>query len=289
PMEVNSETINILEKFASLNPLHNKIAYEGIELSLKTFQSSRHFAIFDTDFHKTIPEHAKIYGLDYEFYLKGIKKYGFHGISYSYLLDLSKEILNNQKPNLIALHLGSGSSACAIKEGASFDTSMGFSPLEGLLMLSRPGDIDAGVILELLKLGYTAKELEEMLYKNSGIRAIAKADDFETLLKLKANDAIARLAYEAFLHRIIKYVGAYWVLLGNVDVLVFSGGIGENSYELRQDLCKALEPFGVKIDNFKNRENATSIETKDSKIKVLVLKTDEEMQMVKILIKHLGW
>lgn len=289
PMPVNPETLKILEELAHINPLHNSIALEGIRLSLELFHHSQHYAIFDTDFHNSMPEYARLYGVDYELYRKGIKRYGFHGISYSYLLKKSRGLLGKEKPSLIMMHLGQGCSLCAVKEGISADTSMGFTPLEGLLMVSRPGDLDAGVILHMLRSGLSPEELERRLYRESGLKAIADATSFEELLIMRERgDRRAGLAFEAFIHRLLKYVGAYWFLLeGKVDALVFSGGIGENSPEVREELCKRLAFMGVRLDHGANRENCEIISSEESKLKVLVLKTDEEQEMVNILAEYL--
>ncbi len=287
PMPIEGQSLAILRELARINPLHNSIALEGIEQSLELFSKSKHYAIFDTDFHSSIPESARIYGLDYELYQRGIKRYGFHGISYSYLLRRSKQVLEKTKPNLIMMHLGQGCSVCAVKEGVSVYTSMGFTPLEGLLMVARPGDVDAGVILHMLRSGLSVEELEGRLYRESGIRAIAGVSDFEELLTLKRNgNRRAILAFEAFLHRLLKYVGAYWFLLeGKVDALVFSGGIGENSPEVREELCKRLAFLGVELDQEANRKNQEFISSKGSSVKVLVIETQEELEMINIFVE----
>ncbi|RMH79756.1 MAG: acetate/propionate family kinase [Acidobacteria bacterium] len=282
PMPINEKTLPILEELARINPLHNFIAYHCIRLSLELFPKSLHFALFDTDFHHTVPEHARLYGLPLELYKRGIKRYGFHGLSYTYLLKRSKEILGKDRPNLIMMHLGAGASTCAVKEGFSVDTSMGFTPLEGLLMLTRPGDTDPGVLLHLLKEGKTPQELEHLLYRGSGLRSLAGVEGFKELLKRK--DHISELAFETFIYRLLKYVGAYWFVLEcKVDALVFSGGIGENSPEVREALCTRLRPLGVDIDRRANELNEEIISSERSSVKVLVLKTNEEKQMVSIL------
>ncbi len=284
PMPINSETLTVLERLAHINPLHNSIALEGIRISLKLFETSHHYAIFDTDFHKSIPEYCRVYGVDYDLYRQGIKKYGFHGISYSYLLKRSIRLLQKEKPNLIMIHLGQGCSICAVKAGTSVDTSMGFTPLEGLLMVSRSGDIDAGVILHMLRLGISPEDLERKLYRESGIKAICNASNFEELLILREKkDERAVLAFESFVYKLFKYIGAYWFLLeGDLDALVFSGGIGENNPELRERICQRLNFIGVKIDQEANKENREIISSQDSSIKVFVIKTDEEREMVNI-------
>lgn len=284
PMPINQNTLPLLKELADINPLHNAIAFHCISFSLGLFPQSKHYALFDTDFHKSLPEYAQLYGINLQLYKRGIKRYGFHGISYSYLLERSKEILKKEKPNLIMMHLGAGCSICAIKGGVSVDTSMGFSPLEGLLMATRPGDLDAGVVLQLLKEGYTAKDIEDLFYHNSGLKGLWGKEDFKELIESMEKDPMAKLTFDVFLYRLLKYVGAYWFVLGGmVDALVFSGGIGENSPQLRLALCERLKPFGVLIDYHKNEEGESIINTEESKVKVLVLKTDEELQMVRLL------
>ncbi|MCS6956852.1 MAG: acetate/propionate family kinase [Aquificaceae bacterium] len=288
PMPIREESLKILEELAQINPLHNAIALKGIKKSLQVFPESKHFALFDTDFHRNMPPYARIYGIDYSLYQKGIKRYGFHGLSYSYLLRKSKEILQKEKPNLIMMHLGQGCSLCAVKDGLSVETSMGFSPLEGLLMVSRPGDIDAGILLELLRMGYSPEELNHALYYRSGLSAMADVSNFKELLAHMDSDNRARLAFDAFIHRLLKYVGAYWFLLqGKVDALVFSGGIGENSWEVRKVICEKLSFLRIEIDNNANRENKELISTPQSPVKVLVLKTDEELEMVLRLLEQI--
>ncbi|MEN3028995.1 MAG: acetate/propionate family kinase [Aquificaceae bacterium] len=228
PMLIEGGGLELLEELARINPLHNALALRGIKKSLTLFPNSKHYALFDTDFHRSIPPHARVYGLDYRLYEEGIKRYGFHGLSYSYLLRKAKEILKKERPNLIMMHLGQGCSICAVKEGLSLETSMGFSPLEGLMMVSRPGDLDSGIILELLNRGYSAEELKNILYHRAGLGAIAGVYSFKELLLLRDRDRRAKLAFDAFIHRLLKYVGAYWFLLeGKVDALLFSGGIGK--------------------------------------------------------------
>ncbi|MDW8095746.1 MAG: acetate/propionate family kinase [Aquificaceae bacterium] len=286
PMLVDEKSLTLLEELARINPLHNALALVGIRKSLTLFPHSKHYALFDTDFHGSIPPYARVYGVDYQLYQEGIKRYGFHGLSYSYLLRRAKDTLKKDRPNLIIMHLGQGCSICAIKEGLSVDTSMGFSPLEGLMMVSRPGDLDPGVILELLERGYSKEKLKEYLYKSSGIKAIAGVSNFEELLQKDSPQA--KLALEAFIYRLFKYVGSYWfVLEGKVDALVFSGGIGENSPMVRQRLCSMLYFLGIQIDPQANQEGKEVISSSHSSTRVLLIKTDEELEMVLRLREHI--
>lgn len=282
PMLLKDDSLKLLEELVPLNPLHNSISMFCIRISLDVFPNSKHYAVFDTDFHTTIPPEARLYGVDYTLYEKGVKRYGFHGLSYSYVLRRVKELLAKDKPNIIALHLGAGSSVCAIKNGVSVETSMGFSPLEGLMMMTRPGDIDAAIVLRLLEGGMTIDEVRNYLYRNSGLKAITGVSDFRELVhKLREGDKIAELAFKSFVHRILKYIGAYWfVLEGVVDSLVFCGGIGENSPELRAEICKRTRPFGIEIDEEANSQNLEVISSPRSKVKIFVIRTNEELEMV---------
>ncbi|MCS7232182.1 MAG: acetate/propionate family kinase, partial [Elusimicrobiota bacterium] len=244
-----------------------------------------HYAVFDTDFHRTIPEYSRIYGINVDFYKKGIKKYGFHGISYSYVLRKMSEFLNKKNPNLIILHLGSGCSICAVKEGKSIDTSMGFSPLEGLIMQNRPGDIDPGLVLYLFKKGYIDYE---DLYFRSGFTSIAKVKNFSELEeKYLLGENLGVLAMKSFIHRIVKYIGSYHILLNDIDGIVFTGGIGENSSLVRKLICEKIKSIGISIDDQKNKNNDFKISDSNSKIHVYVIKTNEEEEMLKIVLKAL--
>lgn len=282
PFRISPESLEELRRLVELNPLHNKIAFFCIDFCVSLFPGSEHYAVFDTDFHRTIPPEARIYGVDYDLYASGVKRYGFHGLSYSYVLRRTRELLGVPKPNIIALHLGAGASACAVKDGISVETSMGFSPLEGLMMASRPGDIDVGVIIHMLEKGMSTSQLKEYLYGRAGLKAITGTSDFrEIVVRAKRGDKIASLAFDAFVHRITKYVGSYWMILGgSVDAISFSGGIGENSPEVRSAVCGKLRCVGVSIDDEANSRNSEIISAPESKVRVLVIRTNEEFEMM---------
>jgi acetate kinase len=238
-----------------LAPLHNPANIEAIKLAMRKAPKIAHVAVFDTAFHTTMPKEAYIYALPYELYEKErIRRYGFHGISHAYLAKEAAKRLNKElrETNLITLHLGNGASVCAIKAGKSIDTSMGFTPLEGLVMGSRCGDIDAEIVLYLEReLQKSPKEIEDILNHKSGLLGICGANDMREILLRE--DERAKLAIAIMVRRIQKYIGAYMVLLEDVDAIVFSGGIGENSERIRKmvmdnKIVKDLKMFVIKTD-----------------------------------------
>lgn len=266
---IDDEVIKTIEELSSLAPLHNYANLEGIRLMQHSTPNLPQIAVFDTAFHTTLPKKAYLYALPYEMYEKHhIRRYGFHGTSHKYLLKEAAKILNKepQKTNLITLHLGNGESICAIKNGKSIDISMGFTPLEGLIMGSRSGDIDAEIVLYLQKaLGFDVDEVDTILNKKSGLIGICGENDIREILK--RDDEKAKLAIEMMIRRIQKYIGSYLVLLdGKVDAFVFSGGIGEHSEIIRD---KILEN-----NVFKN-------------YKTLVIETDEELEIAHECLKVL--
>lgn len=279
PFLINDETIKTLEYLAKINPLHNELALKGIKKLRSTFKEKLHYALFDTYFHNSIPSYAKVYGISLDFFRSGVKRYGFHGISYSYIVRKMKEILNKEKVDLIVLHLGAGCSICAIKENKSIETSMGFSPLEGLIMQKRSGDMDIGVVLHLIQNGFKPFDF----YSKCGFTAMANVKNFiELEEKYKAGNDDAVLTMNAFVHRLVKYIGSYYVLLENLDGIVFTGGIGENSWLLRNLVCEKLKKIGIELNEEKNKNNELLISTSKSKINVFVIKTEEEEEMVRI-------
>jgi acetate kinase len=250
---VTSEVKSTIKELSILAPLHNPLNLLGIELCMQRAPAVAHIAVFDTAFHATMPPSSYLYALPYELYEKrAVRKYGFHGISHAYLLKETAKRLNKNvnELNIITLHLGNGSSVCAIKNGKSIDTSMGFSPLEGLVMGTRCGDIDAEIVLYMqTELGLSPKEVTDILNKRSGLVGLCGANDMREILARK--DAAAKQAIAVMVHRIEKYIGAYMLLLQKVDALVFSGGIGENSQEIRDmilqnSMLNNLEVFVIK-------------------------------------------
>jgi len=277
---INSEVLEKIEKATPLAPLHNPSNLIGIYEMLKLSPNSTQIAIFDTAFHQSLPAYHFLYAISKELSLKyNIKRYGFHGISNSYLLKEGAKLLEKDKSecNFIILHLGNGASVTAIKSGKSFNTSMGFTPLEGLVMGSRCGDIDAGVLLYLQK---KRVDLDKLLNYKSGLKGLCGTNDIREITKNLDNPNYA-LAFDIYIDRIRKYIGAYLIELGRVDAIIFSGGVGENSSLVRERVCQNLEPFGIELDYNKNREEQKIISTNSSQIKILKIKTDEELEMAK--------
>jgi len=260
PVLIDDEVIAEIKNLIPLAPLHNPANLEGIRVLRKKFPKIPQIAVFDTAFHSSLEKEAYIYALPYKMYEeKNIRRYGFHGSSHSYLLKQAAKILGKkvEDTNIITLHLGNGASACAIKNGKSCDTSMGFTPLEGLVMGSRCGDIDPAIILYLQReYDYTIQEIDTLLNKQSGLLGLCGTNDVRDILN--AVDVKSKLAIDIMVRRIQKYIGAYMILLEDVDAIVFSGGIGENSTQIQKAVM-----------NNKIIKN----------IKSLVIKTNEEFEI----------
>lgn len=286
PVVIDKRTINIIESYSKYAPLHNPVNLQGIKEIKRILPNVKQIAVFDTSFHQTMPEEASIYAIPYEFYKKdGIRRYGFHGISHEYTMLKSAEILNKKTNNLnlITCHLGAGCSITAIKKGKVIDTSMGFTPLEGLAMMTRPGDIDPGILLYLAEdKKMNLKKIDELLNKKSGLAGISgKGNDMRNILDgYKKGDKKCKLALELFCYRIKKYIGAYTAALGKVDAIVFTAGIGENVAIIREKSTD-IKFLGIKIDKQKNKKNETIVTQKDSKTEVLVIPTNEELMIAK--------
>ncbi|OHE10841.1 MAG: acetate kinase [Sulfurimonas sp. RIFOXYD12_FULL_33_39] len=278
---IDDEVIKKIKELIPLAPLHNTANLEGILISRQKAPNVPQIAVFDTAFHSTLPKEAYMYALPYELYEKHkIRRYGFHGISHSFVMkECAKEIGKSaEELNLITLHLGAGSSACAIKNGKSIDTSMGFTPLEGLMMGSRSGDIDPAITLYLQReLGLRVDEVDTLLNKHSGLLGICGDIDLREIEM--RDDELSKIAIEMMTRRVKKYIGSYIALLGRVDAIVFTAGIGENSPTIRTKILDNLEVFGIELDKAKNACNSTLISKKSSRIKLFVIKTDEELEM----------
>lgn len=286
---VTQEVKNKIASFAPLAPLHNPINLEGMLAVESLIENVPQVAVFDTAFHHTIPSYAHRYALPNFLYEDlGIRRYGFHGTSHQYVARQTAMAMGKtfHKLNMITLHLGNGASVCAVKGGKSIDTSMGMTPLEGLMMGSRSGDIDPGVIFYLMNhTQMNADEIEHLLNTQSGLKGIAGTNDMRKIEeRINQNDPLAILAMEMFVYRIIKYIGAYAVALGHLDALVFTGGIGEHSAKTREAICTKLTLFGVQIDTHLNQQNnalCRSIHDPSSKIALWVTPTDEELSIAK--------
>jgi acetate kinase len=250
-------------------PLHNGPALEGIEATLGLGVPL--IAAFDTAFHRTLPERAWRYAVPLP---AGVRRYGFHGWSHRSVMERYAELTGNAQPTIITLHLGSGCSAAAIQRGISIDTSMGYTPLEGLVMGTRPGDLDPGIVIHLLQQGTTLERLRLLLNCESGLKALAGSHDMRELLD--RNDPPAATAVDIFCYRIRKYVGAYLAVLGGAEAIVFTGGIGENSAEIRRRICQDLGWAGVELDDLRNTSGEERISTPAARIAVYAIRTDEE-------------
>ena len=282
---INENVIKSLDKLTDIAPLHNRPGINCILAAQKMLPHIPHVACFDTVFHKTIPPAAYTYGLPSELCMKyNIRRYGFHGLSYNYVSEKVAELMSKKKDELNAVicHLGNGCSTAAIKNGRSIDTSMGFTPLEGLVMGTRCGDIDPEIVFFLMDKGYDYKQLVKILNKESGLAGISGvSNDMRTLLKLASQGhEQAKLAIDVFTYRVKKYIGAYIAITGYIDALVFTGGIGENSPLIRKQICQGLEHLAIEIDDafnndFVSREGCIS--DSKSRTKVLVIPTNEEL------------
>ncbi len=283
---LNEEIIKKIEECMQLAPLHNPHNLAGIRAAIQLFPSSVQVASFDTAFHTTLPEEAFLYAIPYELYEKyRIRRYGFHGTSHRYVARRVAELMGRDKydVNVITCHLGNGCSITAIKNGHSIDTSMGLTPLEGLVMGTRSGDIDPGVILYLIEsLGLQAREVNNLLNKKSGLLGLSGiSNDFRNLLDNIDNRRVM-LAIDIYSYRIKKYIGAYMAVLGHTDAIVFTAGAGEKTPEVREKALAGMEGFGIVLDNeknYKNFSNEGEISKPESKIKVYVIPTNEELRI----------
>lgn len=291
PVLINDEVVEEIESLISLAPLHNPANLDGIKVSLEKSPGTPNVAVFDTAFHQSIPDYAYLYAIPYEHYEKnGVRRYGFHGTSHHCVTKKAAEVLGKKEPNLITLHLGNGASVCAVKEGKSVDTSMGLTPLEGLVMGTRSGDLDPAIIPFLArKTGMTLDEIDTMLNKKSGLKGICGMNDMREIAEKAQNgDRQAALALEIFCYRIKKYIGSYIAVLERVDGIVFTGGIGEHAGVAREKICSGLEGLGIELDNNKNNNlKQEEISKEGSKVKVLVLPTNEELEIARGVVSVL--
>ncbi len=286
PTIITTEVKDKIKSLFSLAPLHNPANLTGIETAEKLFPKAIQIGIFDTAFHQSIPQEYHQYAIPEKFYKEGIRKYGFHGISHQYVSVKTNEILGKQDTKLITLHLGNGASACAVLNGKSLDTSMGFGPMNGLIMGTRSGDLDQSIIFYLMdKMNYSSSEIQQILNKQSGMTALGGSNDLRDIEK-QANSGSkkAELALKMYANAIKKYIGDYTAKLNGLDALVFTAGIGENSSLIRQLATDNMEYFGIAIDknkNLKPYDYKGDITNKNSKVKVFVIPTNEELEIAK--------
>jgi len=285
---IDDEVIGICEKNAELGPLHMPGEIACIKSCREVMPGVPMVAVFDTTFHSTMPAKAYMYGIPYEVYDKyKIRKYGFHGTSHKFVSEETSKLLGDKNAKIIVCHLGNGSSVSAVKDGKCQDTSMGFTPLEGLVMGTRSGDIDpAAVEFMRVKLGLSPEEVVNYLNKKCGMLGISgfssdMRDNTEAMLN---GNERAKLAIEMVAYRVKKYVGSYIAVLGGVDAIVFTGGIGEHSFRVREMVMDGMEYCGAKLDKKKNEEYGSDvgyINTDDSKVKIIVLPTNEELSIAR--------
>jgi len=284
---INDKVMKKIKELSELAPLHNPANLTGMKVCKELLPNVKQVAVFDTEFHSNMPEKAFVYGIPYKYYKEGgIRRYGFHGTSHKYVSKKASEIMGKDynKLKIITCHLGNGSSIAAVQNGKSIDTSMGFTPLEGVVMGTRSGDIDPAIILFLMKKEkLSVKEIDNILNKKSGLFGISGISPDVRVLwdKEKKGNKRANLALDVLAYRIIKYIGSYISVLNGVDAIVFTAGIGENAYYLRERILKNFEYIGLKIDKTRNKNNELIISAKNSKIKVLVIPTNEELQIAR--------
>ena len=287
---INQKVLNDIKKYAEFAPLHNIPEINGIGICKKAFPGIKQIAVFDTAFHQSMPERAYVYALPYKLYERlGIRRYGFHGTSHNYIaLEAAKTIGKKlSQLKIITCHLGNGASIAAIDKGKVVDTSMGFTPLEGLVMGTRSGDIDPAIILYLIKdKKMSADEVNKILNKKSGLLGISGvSSDVRDLIKSKSKRA--KLALDVFCYRITKYIGAYSAAMNGVDAIVFTAGIGEQAYYLRKDILEKFGYLGLKLDSSKNKKNSKIITKSNSKVIGMVIPTNEELMIAKEVAKIL--
>lgn len=281
---ITEHTKEVLDSLAELAPLHNPANVTGIRAAEKIMPQTPQVAVFDTAFHSTIPAHGFLYAIPYSVYQRHkVRRYGFHGTSHKYVSQRAAEMMGKDIENvkIVSCHLGNGGSITAVANGQSIDTSMGFTPLEGLMMGTRSGDIDPGAIFYIMKKeNLTLHEIDSMLNKHSGLYGIAGASDMRDIEKgIAEADKLSTIAFDIYEYRIRKYIGAYVAAMDGVDAIVFTAGIGENTPSLRTKLCEHLSYLGVEIDPELNKLRGEDLEisTPESKVKVFVIPTDEEV------------
>ena len=285
-MVVTDEMLEEWKQYMELAPLHSEAHLKGYVAVKQMLPNLPQVFVFDTAFHQTMPAHAYMYAVPYEYYEKyNIRRWGAHGTSHRFVTARVCEVLGvkPEEVNIITCHIGNGASITAVKQGKCVDTSMGLTPLEGLMMGTRSGDVDPSAVLSIMqKEGFTPDEMSDVLNKKSGVLGISgvSSDIREVEEAIKAGNERARLAMELYDYRIKKYIGAYAAAMGGVDVIVFTAGVGEHQWDVRKASTDGLEVLGVKVDQEKNRKNFGEeeiISTPDSRVKVVVVPTDEEL------------
>jgi acetate kinase len=297
PTRLDDEVIGEIEKLNPLAPLHNPPALVAVKRARTVLPEIPHFAVFDTAFHATLPDHAREYALPADVRKKhGIRRFGFHGINHEYVARSAAAYLNVDlaKLRIISCHLGNGASVTAIEHGRSVDTSMGMTPLEGLIMGTRAGDVDPGVLLQLGRSDLSPDQLDELLNKRSGLKGLTGTNDMrEIAQRAAAHDRDCELAIAMYVHRIRKYIGAYAAAMGGVDVIVFTGGVGEHSALVRRLCLERLEFLGAVLDPARNDSVRLSADTPiatlgaaQSRVQLLAIRADEELAMARAVAER---
>ena len=289
PALVDDDLVSAVSSLVPLAPLHNPANLEGIATARRLFPAVPQVAIFDTAFHQTLPPHAYTYALPHDWVEEHqIRRYGFHGTSHSFVAAAAARFLGRPLSdlNLIVLHLGNGASATAIRGGESVDTSMGMTPLEGLVMGTRSGDVDPALHVHLHRqLGWSLDAVDEILNRSSGLKGLAGFNDFRELDRQRASGSTrAQLAFDVYCYRIRKYVGAYYAVLGTVDAIVFTAGVGQNASSVRSASLSGLQRLGIQVDpelNLQRSDTAFTISADGGDVTVLVVPTDEEWEIAR--------
>ena len=294
-VKVTGKVMGTLKKLVKFGPLHMPPNLGGIEACEKIFKGVPNVAVFDTAFHQTMPDCAAMYAIDPKYYKKmGIRKYGFHGTSHKFITQEAAKFLGKplSKVNLVTCHMGNGSSFAAVKNGECIDTTMGLTPLAGLIMGTRCGDIDTAAVLSIMEAeGKTPSEMDTLLNKKSGLLALTGSTDCRDIVaKAKSGDAQAELALEMLAYRMALYIGAYNTIVGGADAIIMTGGIGENSSEVRERIVNRLGALGIKLDKKANKVRGQTIviSTKASKIPVVILPTNEELMIARDTVRVLN-
>lgn len=295
PAVIDDETVATMRELIPLAPLHNPANIQGIEAAREQLPQVPHVAVFDTGFFADLPEAVRTYAIDSEVAARyDVQRYGFHGASHAYVSRKVAEDLGRDPADLrvVVLHLGNGASAAAVQGGRAVDCSMGMTPLDGLVMGTRPGDVDPGVLLHLLRQGMGVDDVDRLLNRSSGLKGLTGSGDMrEVRAAAEAGDERARLALDVVVHRIVRYVGAFQAVMGGLDVLVFTAGIGENNPHLRAEVCARLEGLGVRLDADRNGQvdrsstDSTVVSAPDSPVTVTVTPTNEELHIARAAVQ----
>ncbi len=301
PTLIDDAVFGEIERLNHLAPLHNPPALAAVRQARQAYPQTQHVAVFDTAYHATLPLHAREYALPQDLRRRlGIRRYGFHGISHAHVMSSVSAYLGAtpDKVRIVSCHLGNGASATAIEHGRSVDTSMGMTPLEGLLMGTRAGDLDPGIVLELVQSGAVDEnELQSLLNKHSGLAALTGTNDVREIeRRATGGDEDCRLALALYAHRVRKYIGAYAAVMGGTDAIAFTGGVGENSASIRQACLERLEFLGASLDDQLNREarlddaaaGVCEISRQGSRVRLLIVRADEELAMALEAAELLG-